>query len=177
MKVPVYKCCLQQAGEIEMKMKQMGSTLDLGIVAESLGYTEFPEEHTGMFCLNEGMEIIGYHEFAIGTPSNCEYRAGDAIKRALLNNATSIVMVHNHPTETVAKPSDQDIKQYKEFEVLCSELGIRVLDSVVIAGDGKRNHKFGEPFAKSILVEMAERGLLDEDRAKIIEMSKMPDTM
>lgn len=175
MKVKTFECCLRQTGEVDLLKDKMGSSLDLALIAEELGYTEFSEEHAGMFCMNNSMDIIGYHEIAIGTPYSCTYRPADVIKRAALNDAAFIALVHNHPTEQIARPSKTDMDNYVEIEGLCEKLGIKLVDSIVVAGDGRRGHKLGDPFAKSVLVEMAEQGLFDEEKSRLIKSARIPE--
>ena len=75
-------------------------------------------------------------------------------KRALLqaiirNNAAFAVMAHNHPGG-VAAPSASDVTATKDASILLSEIGVRLYDHIIIAGNDyfslKRNAKFASLF-------------------------------
>lgn len=61
---------------------------------------------------------------------------GVILRRALLCNATQIVLCHNHLCHD-SIVSEQDILVTKEFEKLCLALGIGLRDHVIVSVTGK----------------------------------------
>jgi DNA repair protein RadC len=56
------------------------------------------------------------------------------LKKALLNLASSIILVHNHPSGNL-NPSIQDKKVTKKMKLACELLEINLLDHLIIAGN------------------------------------------
>ncbi len=56
------------------------------------------------------------------------------LKKALLNLASSIILVHNHPSGNL-NPSIQDRKVTKKMKLACELLEINLLDHLIIAGN------------------------------------------
>jgi len=56
-------------------------------------------------------------------------------KKALLLNASSIILMHNHPTGDL-RPSNADIKTTNEIILALKNLEIKILDHLIIGGSG-----------------------------------------
>jgi DNA repair protein RadC len=52
-------------------------------------------------------------------------------KKALLNNATGIIIGHNHPSGNV-KPSEEDKNLTKRIKAICGIMDINLLDHIII---------------------------------------------
>jgi len=59
----------------------------------------------------------------------------EVIKEAIKESAAAVIFVHNHPSGD-SKPSDEDIEITNRLVQACDLVGIRVLDHVIIGGDG-----------------------------------------
>ena len=55
----------------------------------------------------------------------------EIFRNALLLNAVSIVMVHNHPSGD-STPSGQDMKVFEQLKTAGDTVGVKVADSMVI---------------------------------------------
>ena len=66
----------------------------------------------------------------------------EAIKSMVLSNAASVMMVHNHTTGAV-HPSKDDVAVTDRMAQLCSMLGIKLLDHVIV-GPGNDYYSFQE---------------------------------
>lgn len=64
----------------------------------------------------------------------------DIFKDALKYDASSIILVHNHPSGNPA-PSDSDLKTTKELMSMGKQLGIEILDHVIIGRNGYESIK------------------------------------
>ena len=56
------------------------------------------------------------------------------LKKALEENATSIILSHNHPSGNI-NPSREDISLTKKIKEAASYLDITVLDHIIIGND------------------------------------------
>jgi DNA repair protein RadC len=71
----------------------------------------------------------------------------EIFQRAILNNATSIILAHNHPSGD-PDPSADDIEVTKLLMKASEVMGIQILDHLVVGDES--------------YVSMADRGLLND---------------
>ena len=81
--------------------------------------------------LNTSHRIIEKELVSIGTVAFCLVHAREVFKKAILNGATAIIIVHNHPGGT-AQPSKDDKIVWKYLDGSGKLLGIEVLDHMII---------------------------------------------
>lgn len=72
----------------------------------------------------------------VGTVNNSSVTARDVFREGVKNNATSMIIAHNHPAGSV-RPSKDDIYLTNEFIKLGRMMGINVIDHLII---GKNNY-------------------------------------
>jgi DNA repair protein RadC len=100
--------------------------------------------------IDNSSHINSIHVVSMGTLDATIIHPREVFKSAILSNAKSIILAHNHPSGN-PNPSDDDNRiTCKLFE--CGDmLGIEVLDHVII-GDGEYSHcmKFGGKDEKKI---------------------------
>lgn len=88
-------------------------------------------EKLGMFTLNTKNEIIGIHTLTIGTVNSSLASPRDIIQHALLNNASAIILWHNHPSGD-STPSNEDILITKKIKEACDIMTIKLLDHIIV---------------------------------------------
>jgi DNA repair protein RadC len=91
-------------------------------------------EHFKVILLDTKNSLIGVETVSIGTVNASIVHPREVLKPALERSATSIVLVHNHPTGNVS-PSKEDILITRRFEKCGRILGIDIVDHIII-GDG-----------------------------------------
>lgn len=99
-----------------------------------LKYDCKPVEVVGAMFLSACGEVIGISEISVGTINSSLFNVRDFITRALLCNAVSMIVWHNHPSGSI-DPSDCDIKSTKLLEKACKLMQIRLLDHVILGAD------------------------------------------
>jgi len=83
-----------------------------------------------LICLNDGNKLV-HHEIVIeGSVRRAPYYPRDILKIAILHNATSVIIAHNHPSGE-AIPSDADHAMTSKLETLAGELDIRLVDHLI----------------------------------------------
>jgi len=83
--------------------------------------------------LNSANEAIAFSSDE-GDLDQCVVYPRKIVKAALLNNATRMIFVHNHPSNNV-KPSEHDIEITKKLKEALATVDIEVLDHIIV-GDG-----------------------------------------
>ncbi len=97
-------------------------------------YAMCAKEHFVMITLNGGHEIIKIHLISVGTVSKTIIHPREVFREAIKENASSIVICHNHPSGNCV-PSDEDIETTK-FLIKASKLiGIPILDHIIFDCD------------------------------------------
>ncbi|CQR73271.1 hypothetical protein SOV_50530 [Sporomusa ovata DSM 2662] len=93
-------------------------------------------EKLGIITLNVKNKIAGLHLIAVGSLNQAFVGAREIFQQALLNNASSIILFHNHPSGN-SEPSDADIQLTKKVEDAGQLLGIKVLDHIIVGECGE----------------------------------------
>lgn len=92
---------------------------------------EEPEEYMYMICMNIKNKIIGVFEISHGTVNASLVQPREVFQKALLANAVSIIVMHNHPSGDPT-PSREDIEVTKRLVEAGKIVGVEVLDHIII---------------------------------------------
>jgi DNA repair protein RadC len=84
--------------------------------------------------------VIGIETVGIGTINTCMVTARELFKSALLANAHSIILCHNHPSGDLT-PSNEDIALTGKIVNAGEILGIEVCDHLIVGRDGFKSLK------------------------------------
>jgi DNA repair protein RadC len=79
--------------------------------------------------------VIGIHITTIGLINRVIIHPREVYIHAIIDNAFSIVLVHNHPSGNL-KPSKEDEEITKQIKQAGDLLGINVLDHLIISKKG-----------------------------------------
>ena len=104
------------------------------LVAGEMGALD--QEHLRVILLNTRNEVVGTDEIYVGNVNSSVVRPAEVFRPAVRNNATAIIVVHNHPSGDPS-PSEQDIEITRELAASGKMLGVEVLDHLAI-GSGNR---------------------------------------
>ncbi len=89
-------------------------------------------EHFIRYDLDCKCMIIGKEIVAIGALDYCHVHPREVFKGAILNNAHSIIIAHNHPSGSTT-PSTEDIHLMNVIRDGGNLLGIKLLDAITYA--------------------------------------------
>lgn len=105
-----------------------------------------PEEHLFVICFNSSFCIIGIVEISHGLVDRTICQPREVFQKALLLNASAIIIVHNHPSGECV-PSGKDIDVFYQLKQAGELMGIQVCDSIIIGRTtyySASEHKQGE---------------------------------
>lgn len=85
--------------------------------------------------LNSGNKIIEKELVSIGTVNSSLVHPREVFKKAILNGATGIITIHNHPGSH-AQPSKEDKVIWERLDESGRILGITVFDHLIITPSG-----------------------------------------
>lgn len=95
---------------------------------------EESQEVFGAIFLDTKNKIIGIHQISKGSIHASIASSRDVFKIALLHNASSIILFHNHPSGN-PHPSDNDRQVTNNMKSAGKLLEIQVLDHIIIGDD------------------------------------------
>ena len=89
------------------------------------------EEYLYMICMNNKNVITSVFELSHGNVSSSIFSVREIMQKALLANAVSIAVMHNHPSGDPT-PSTPDVDVTKKLIEAGDLIGIRVLDHIIV---------------------------------------------
>ena len=99
--------------------KQLNSSTDLDV------------EQAWVILLNQNYKLIKAEQLSSGGISETAVDVRQAMKMAVLNNATVMALAHNHPSNNTT-PSKQDDALTQRFKKACDIMRIHFLDHVIV---------------------------------------------
>ncbi|MFS0783384.1 JAB domain-containing protein [Bacillus sp. 1P06AnD] len=88
-------------------------------------------ENMLVFYLNTKNKVVAYYKAHIGTLNASIVHPRDVFAPAILHNAASIIMVHNHPSHNLTE-SREDKDVAARFVECSKYLGIDLLDFLIV---------------------------------------------
>lgn len=113
------------------------------IAIDVLGMDRFPDEHFYILGLNVKLDLIGIAEIAHGGVASSFVDRSSIFRKALLMNAHSIVLLHNHPSGGCL-PSGDDVAFTSDVIRLGRDLGLLIQDHVIIGGINGHHYSMAE---------------------------------
>ena len=94
------------------------------------------QECLGVICLDTKGRPTHYSTIYKGTVNHIVISPKDILKVAILSNATSVILGHNHPS-TDLTPSPHDIETTRNIQKACKSVDINLLDHLIINSKGE----------------------------------------
>ena len=118
-------------------LETLTSTKDIfNILQPIIG--ELPHEEFWLFCLNSSRKILHKTQISKGGRAQTTVDIRMIFKTALEQNATAIIIAHNHPSgSTIASAADLEVT--KKIMVAGNQLDIPLLDHVIITENEYRS--------------------------------------
>jgi len=129
---------------VETYLKRKGSKkFDLGSITSSMKgaivfqkmFGDNSQECMGIICLDTRNMPTHFSIIYKGTTNYISISPKDILKVALLSNATSIIIGHNHPSTDVS-PSENDLVTTRNIAKACNSVDIKLLDHLIINSIG-----------------------------------------
>ena len=94
-------------------------------------FHEYDREVVAIVNLKSNLQPISMNIVSMGALDQSVVHPREVMKTAILSNAASILMVHNHPSGKT-EPSKQDILITDRMNQVCELMGIPLLDHVIV---------------------------------------------
>ena len=89
------------------------------------------QEVFGCLFLNQQHQVLCFKELFHGSLNQAQVYPREVVKAALLNNAASVIITHNHPSGLV-EPSQADIQITRQLNQALDLVDIRLLDHIIV---------------------------------------------
>lgn len=93
-------------------------------------------EQFRLLFLDRQNRLIADEVMSDGTIDHTPVYPREVVRRALANNATALILVHNHPSGD-AQPSPGDISMTKNLKEACDKIGIKIHDHIIVGKMGQ----------------------------------------
>lgn len=168
----VYKNKLIMVTEKEFNWEKIRSSENVSeFLYEVVEIDKEPEEVLVLLCLDNAKNIVSYCDVSRGTINKSIVHPREIFKRAILSNASAIIVSHNHPSGKV-EPSIEDKLITEKIALSGQLLGIELLDHIIIGKNGDY-YSFLDNFEESLMesnknlsYKFVKKKLLDEDKKK-----------
>ena len=115
-----------------------GSRITMRTPEDVVGYfgpklRDLRKEHFIVVYLNAAKIMIGYKTISMGGQTSTVVDTPEVMRNAIMNDANSIVVLHNHPSGNV-RPSESDLKLTYRIKESGKLLGIPLEDHIIIGG-------------------------------------------
>lgn len=133
-----YKYQIKLVKEMELNEEITIPTPSIGvkIINEFFDLSSETQECLCMISFDTKGKVVGVSNVSRGTQRTCIFDVKDILKRALITNASAIMLFHNHPSGDVT-PSKLDRECTQMIKKACDLLDIILIDHVII---GENTH-------------------------------------
>lgn len=133
--IPVVRTKLEKQYDISIyKEKVFGIDGAQQIFYELIGNSAI--EMFAVVCLASNNYVINASIINMGNSKKVDICMSELFRVALLSNADSIIICHNHPSGDL-RPSSYDIEITKKIGSISSILGIKLIDSLILGDNGE----------------------------------------
>lgn len=121
-----YKKCLTY-GEERMYSSDVAYKMFLRFWDDTIDY----KESFNVMYLDNAQQIIALHRHSTGTTGACIVNVKEIVGAAILCNASSIIVAHNHPSHNT-EPSHSDITLTKRLKEALGLFDITLIDHLIV---------------------------------------------
>ncbi|WP_308415522.1 JAB domain-containing protein [Sporanaerobium hydrogeniformans] len=138
-RVDIVQVKMVKEGSVLYSARRIQSTSDADELVRQF-LDELDREAMIVVALNTKSEPTCLQVISIGSLSASIVHPREVFKVAILSNAYSILLAHNHPSGDTT-PSQEDIKLTKRIKNASDIMGISLLDHLIIGSDGYYSFK------------------------------------
>lgn len=126
---------LVREGSILYKTRNISTSGDAAGIGRQF-LEDLDREQVMLLCLDNRNQPTSINVVSIGTNNSSLIHPREIFKIAVLSNAASIILYHNHPSGET-QPSQEDIEVSKRIEKAGKLMGIELLDHLIIGSENR----------------------------------------
>lgn len=121
--------CTMSLRDQGLPQVRIGSSGEVYEKFSHVGY--YDREHLVLVCLSSKLMVTAVHTVSIGSLTASVVHPRELFKVACIANASSIIMIHNHPSGDTT-PSDEDNTITERIEECGRVMGIPLVDHLIV---------------------------------------------
>lgn len=130
-RLPLYKLKLVRSGwigfpRLDLEQPQLAAYFFHKLIGQAV------VEHSAAIFLDPLRQFVGSTIISVGDLASVPMVAREVFKAAILANASSVIVSHNHPGPASSKPSPADIRATKRLIHAGRIVGIHMLDHIIV---------------------------------------------
>lgn len=125
--------------QVESNPVVQGSKAIFGVMRPHIGH--LAHEEMWALMMNSRNEVVKLYQVSKGGVTGTAFDVKLIVKEALLENATSVALCHNHPSGNL-QPSPQDDQLTRRCKEACRFMEIRFLDHVIVTADPRKYYSY-----------------------------------
>ena len=134
-RIPIYRVALVRDGSQSVSNKQVGSPKDAHDILRPFIGANADREHLVALTLDTKNKAIGINLVSVGDLNSAIATPREVFKLAVLQNASSLIVAHNHPSGDFT-PSPEDLDISRRLDAAGKIIGIEVIDHMIIGAQG-----------------------------------------
>ncbi len=138
---------------------KIGNPEDIYAYVKSM--QDYDREFAKVLYLDTKNQVTGIDVVSVGSLNAAIVHPREVFKGAILNNAASIIFVHNHPSGN-PEPSREDVQLSQKLKETGKVVGIDVLDSLVVGKERYYSMKEEPPQGQKIFDPHKDKSWIDE---------------
>ena len=131
MKVREINVSYSNQGNKKVTVKDSETVFEVALAHWDKNIIEYQEE-VKLMLLNRANVILGIYDLSKGGVANCSVDLKIVLSIALKGHASSIVLLHNHPSGKL-EPSESDKILTKKLKEACKLVDLVLLDHLIIS--------------------------------------------
>jgi len=140
--ISIYELRIVKEGKEQYEVEEKITSPEIAVktINEIFDLENKAEEEMVMMTLDTKNKATGLFRISKGTINASMVHPREIFKRAMLHNANSIMLFHNHPSGDL-DPSQEDINTTNRLADSGTLLGIKLLDHIIISREGHLSFK------------------------------------
>ena len=130
------------------------SVIDPESIARRLSFLKYEQqEHFCVVTLDSANHVINIHDVTTGLVNQCPAQPREVFRCAVLDNAVSVIVAHNHPSGSTEE-SREDVSVTRMLAAAGKIMKIPVIDHIIMSKTGFSSlcRKFPEMFEAGIKI-------------------------
>jgi DNA repair protein RadC len=111
---------------------QLSSPCSVADYIRATGIASEEQEHLITLVLDTKNQIRGYYTVVIGLADQAVAHVREVFRYAIIQNASSIILSHNHPSQNV-EPSFDDVRLTASMKDAAKIIDIKLLDHIIVS--------------------------------------------
>ena len=166
------RLCLKEAEPLYSDQPITDSQKAVEVMAKVMA--ELDREYCAVICCTDAQKrVLSFETVSIGDLSQTQIPIQNLFKSAILQNAGSLIALHNHPSGSLT-PSQADLAVTKRMVEAGRLIGIPVTDHIIVAG-GTGLHtsiRSTNPELFSFVAEQSPKFIAEEKSKKRVSVKK-----